>query len=317
MNEPIQEIVSVVIPSRNRPQLVSKAVRSALAQTVKLIEVIVIVDGPDASTVKELQQIEDPRLIVIELLANKGPAGARNAGVKAAKGTWIAFLDDDDEWLPEKIERQLEVAHQSPYADPIVSCRFFALTGSGKLIWPKRLPIPSEPISEYLYVRKSLFRGETAICTPTILAKKELLEQTPFNEDLRIHEDWDWLLKVSMNERVGIEFVPEPMAIINLTFTPNRKSLSNINNWQYSLEWIRSVRHLVTARAYSSFITTVVSSQAAIQGNWQCFLPLLTEAVTVGKPRPIDICSYLLMWLVPQNLRQRLRLLLTKQKKIH
>lgn len=309
MNETTQTIVTVIIPSRNRPQLVSRSVKSALAQTVELIEVIVVVDGPDEFTVKELKQIEDPRLIVIELPSNKGASGARNEGVKVARGTWIAFLDDDDEWLPEKIERQLEIANQSSYAYPIVCCRFFAITGSGKLIWPKRLPLPSEHISEYLYVRQSLVRGETCIYTSTILTKKQLLEKTPFNENLPVHEDWEWLLKVCQDGSAGVEFLPEPMAVLNVTLTTNRESLSNRNNWQYSLDWIRSVSHLVTPRAYSSFITTIVSSQAALQGNWQSFFPLLGEVVTVGNPRPLDICSYLLMWLVPQTLRQRLRLL--------
>lgn len=301
------KMVSVVIPSRNRPHLASKAVRSALAQTVKLIEVIVIVDGPDESTFKELQEIEDSRLRVIELPVNLGPAGARNAGVKEAKGTWIAFLDDDDEWLPEKIEHQLEVANKTPYAFPIISCRFFAHTSHGELIWPTRLPLPSEPVSEYLFVRNSLFQGETFIATPTILVKKELLEKILFNENLPRHEDLDWLVKVSIMEGVGIEFVPEPLAIINVVYSLKRKSLSNIHNWQYSLEWIRSVRHLVTARAYSAFMTTVVSSQASIEGDWKAFLPLLGEALRVGQPRPLDILLYILMWLVPQNLRQRLR----------
>lgn len=315
VSEPIKEMVSVVIPSRNRPHLANRAVRSALAQTVQLIEVIVIVDGPDESTVKELQQIEDSRLRVIELLVNLGPAGARNTGVKEAKGTWIAFLDDDDEWLPEKIERQLEVVHKTPYTLPIISCRFFAHTSTGESIWPKRLPLPSEPVSEYLLVRNSLFQGETFIATPTILTKKELLEKIPFNENLPRHEDLDWLVKVSVIEGVGIEFVPEPLAIINAIYSLKRKSLSNINDWQYSLEWIRSVRHLVTERAYSAFITTFVSPQASIEGDWQAFLPLLGEALTVGQPRPLDILLYVLMWLVPQDLRQRLRKLVEYCKK--
>ena len=313
MSESLEELVSAVIPTRNRPSMASKAARSALAQTIKSIEVIVVVDGPDEATVNELKQIEDPRLRVIALPVNLGPSGARNAGVKEAKGTWIAFLDDDDEWLPQKIARQLEVAHKSPYAFPIVSCRFFAQTANGELIWPKRLPLPSEPVSEYLFVRNSLFVGETFIATPTILVQKQLLEKIPFNENLARHEDFDWLVRVSMTAGVGIDFVPEPMAIINAIYTPNRKSLSNINNWQYSLDWIHSVRDLVTPLAYSGFVTTVISSQASTERNYQSFGPLLWEAIRFGQPRPLDILLYLAMWLIPKNFRQVLRFVLNRK----
>lgn len=312
MNENNQVVVSIVIPTRNRPYIVSKAVRSALAQTIKSIEVIVVVDGPDEATVNELKQLEDLRLRVIPLPVNLGSSGARNVGVREAKGNWIAFLDDDDEWLPEKIERQLEVAHQSTYAFPIVSCRFFANTSEGQLIWPKRLPLPSEPVSEYLFVRNSLFVGETFIATSTILTRKELLEKIPFNENLPRHEDFDWLVRVSVIEGVGIEFISEPMAILNVVWVSNRKSLSNINKWQYSLNWVRSVRDIVTSRAYSSLVTTIVSAQASAERDFRAFVPLLWEAMKFGKPRFLDILLYLSMWLIPRNFRQLLRFIFNR-----
>ncbi len=307
MSESLKDLVSVVIPTRNRPDIASKAVKSALAQTFKSIEVIVVLDGPDEATVNELKQIEDPRLRVIELPVNGGAARARNIGVKEAKGNWIAFLDDDDEWLPEKIERQLELAHQSPYTFPVISCRFIADTSEGKSIWPKRLPAPSEPISEYLFLRNTLFVGEAFLAIPTVLSRKELLENVPLKENLPRHEDFDWFVRVGVIEGVGFEFVPEPMAILNVKYTRKRKSLSNINNWQYSLDWINSVRELVTPRAYSAFVTTVVSYQAASEQNFRAFFPLLWKAIRFGKPRLFDFLLYLSMWLIPRDFRQVVR----------
>jgi glycosyltransferase involved in cell wall biosynthesis len=314
MTEFVPEMISVVIPSRNRPQIASRAVKSALAQTLQLIEVIVVVDGPDPATVDELAQIEDSRLKVIELPVNIGAAGARNAGVRAAKGTWIAFLDDDDQWLPLKLERQLEVARQSIHTAPIVSSRFFAHTAKGEFIWPTKLPAPNQSVAEYLFVRNSLFLGEAFLVTPTILARKELLEKLPFNQNLPRHEDLDWLIRASLDPDVGIEFVPEPMAIVNMIHTQNRQSLSNVNDWQYSLDWIRSLRGLIAPGAYSGFIIAVVGPQAATTGNWRAFGSLLREAFRLGKPRPFDLLVYLLMWLVPQNLRQKLRSLIAGKK---
>ncbi|MEH2423093.1 MAG: glycosyltransferase family 2 protein [Nostoc sp.] len=313
VNESNQTIVSVVIPTRNRPQIVARGVITALTQTLQSIEVIVIIDGPDQETVNVLSQITDPRLRVVELPKNIGPSGARNTGVREAKGTWIAFLDDDDEWLPQKLQRQLEVANNSHYDFPVVASRFISQTQKGEFICPRRLPKLSEPISEYLFARNSFFKGEGCIQTSTIFVKKELVQKIPLEEKFYRHEDWEWLLRVSAIEGVGVEFVPEPMAIWHSEM--GIKRLSNINDWQYSLDWIRSTRNLVTPKAYSGFIATIITPSASLVGDWKAFFPLLWEAIRWGKLRPIDICLYLTMWLFPQQFRQQVRSIFTKKFK--
>src|ERR1700758_1632604 len=101
--EPSQPLVSAVIPTRNRPDLVCRAVRSALAQTYPNIEVIVVIDGPDPVSFASLEVLGDPRIRIIALKESVGGSEARNTGAREAKGSYIALLDDDDEWLPEKI----------------------------------------------------------------------------------------------------------------------------------------------------------------------------------------------------------------------
>ena len=115
-----EPIVSVVIPTLNRPHLVVRAVRSALAQTLDAIEVIIVVDGPDEVTIQVLRQIDDARVRVKPLPLHVGLGKARNAGVEEARSRWVAFLDDDDEWFPQKLEAQLHTAQQSAYRCPIV-----------------------------------------------------------------------------------------------------------------------------------------------------------------------------------------------------
>lgn len=303
-------LVSVVIPTRNRSLLAKRAVQSVLIQTLKEIEVIVIIDGPDEATVRELSSIDDPRLRVIELPVSGGASEARNTGVTQAQGEWIAFLDDDDEWFPQKLERQLEVANLSQYTFPIIGSCLIARTPKGDFVRPKRFLRPSEALSEYLLVRNSLFPGEGLIQTSVIFTKKELLQKVPFR-DLRRHQDWDWLLRVSTLEGVGIEFVPEPLAIWYIE--EKRSSVSSTSNWQNSLSWIRENRNLVTPRAYSAFIMVEVGPRAAQGGEWNSFLPLLWEAMRLGEPKPIDFLLYLSMWLIPQEARRSLRALLGKQ----
>jgi glycosyltransferase involved in cell wall biosynthesis len=100
-------LVSVVIPTWNRRQLVQEAIASVLAQTYINFELIVVDDGSTDRTVEELRRLDDPRLHVIAAEHTGSAAISRNVGIKEAKGEWIAFLDSDDLWMPDKLELQL------------------------------------------------------------------------------------------------------------------------------------------------------------------------------------------------------------------
>ena len=307
----LEPLVSVVIPTHHRPLLVQRAVKSALAQTLSQIEVIVVIDGPEEDTSVALAIVDDPRLRVIELPTNQGCSAARKTGITAAKARWIAHLDDDDEWMPQKLDLQLEAVKRSQYALPIATCYVIVRSPKGEGIWPRRRPRQSEPLSEYLFVRNTLFQGEGLIQSSTILTSKELLEKVPLNPDLQRHDDWDWLLRANALEGVGIEFVPEPLSIWYLG--ENRPSLSSTNNWQRSFNWIQEKRDLVTPRAYSCFILVEVSARAARAGDWKAFWLLLWAAIRQGSPQPVDLCLYLGMWLIPTATRTKLRNLLTRK----
>ena len=204
--------VSTVIPTRNRPDMVTRAVRSALAQSLQDCEVIVVLDGPDQRTTEALQ-INDPRLRVVQLPESSGACHARNIGVLEARGEWVAFLDDDDEWLPTKLEKQLHIAECSSFANPIVSCRFFARTPKGEYRWPRRTPELHEAASEYLFGRRSLVRGEAFLSCSTLLARRQLFLDVPFSKKLYRHQDADWILRSTARSDVGLEFIPEPLVI--------------------------------------------------------------------------------------------------------
>jgi glycosyltransferase involved in cell wall biosynthesis len=302
-----------VIPTYRRPLLVTRAVQSALAQTLSQIEVIVVIDGPDEATREALLTIDDSRLKVVELPTNQGCCAARRAGVTAAQAKWVAHLDDDDEWMPQKLELQLEAIRNSQYTFPIASCYLVVRSPQGEFVWPRRPPTESEPLSEYLFVRHSLFQGEGLIQASTILTSKELLEKVPPSLTAKRHDDWDWLLRAITIEGVGIEFVPQPLSIWYLR--EKGQSLSMTPDWQYSFSWIKAKRDLVTPRAYSSFILAEVSSKAAIVGDWEAFWSLLWEALRQGSPTPVDLCLYLGMWLIPPQTRRWLRNFLTRERK--
>jgi glycosyltransferase involved in cell wall biosynthesis len=107
--DPVRPAVTVVIPTRNRLPLLRQALASALAQTGVDIEVVVVDDGSTDGTNAYLQALRDPRLQVVDG-AGGGVSRARNAGLAAARNEWVAFLDDDDLWAPDKLAAQLDAA---------------------------------------------------------------------------------------------------------------------------------------------------------------------------------------------------------------
>lgn len=293
-------LVSAVIPTRGRAELVVRAIQTALNQTYSNIEVIVVVDGADADTTFALSNIDEPRLQVVTLPQTAGGASARNAGVANARGEWIAFLDDDDEWLPGKIESQMALAKNSASAEPIVSCRFRARTDAGECIWPTRLPNSAESISDYLLVRNGLKRTEGFIATPTILARRSLLLRVTFTSGLKRHQDWDWVLRAMSEPEVCVVFCPEALVVCNML---SENSTSRKSDWRFSLEWIRKMRPLISKRAYASFLTCHVAWQAAAEGAWPEFFPLLMEAVSRGSIRIGDLARYAGFWFTPRTCR--------------
>ncbi|MGA2114625.1 MAG: glycosyltransferase family 2 protein [Bryobacteraceae bacterium] len=300
-------LVTAVIPTRNRPEFVQHAVASALGQTFNNLEVVVVIDGPDPATEAALRAVSDSRLRVLVLPEHVGGSGARNAGVCAAHGEWIAFLDDDDEWLPQKVNQQVAVARNSAFEYPIVSSQVIARTPDGDHIWPRRRP--EQPLSEYLFARNSWSYGEGVLQTTTLFAPKELFLRCGFTAGLKRYQDWDWLLRSIQQPGAGLEFIAEPLAIWQIE--RSRPSVSRTFDWEFSVGWIRRNKDRVTPRAYAGFIAATVASEASAQRAWRAFLGLLWEMSRNGAPKLFDYALYLGMWL-PAGLRRRLARLLSR-----
>lgn len=160
--------ISVIIPLYNRESLISTVLDSVLSQTAlqHICEIIVVDDGSrDSSSliVRDYISSHDTVPIVLISQTNQGVAAARNTGIQLARGDWIAFLDDDDIWLPNKIERQVEIISKHPEID------FLGCNHNGKplrILWRKieslysvklhDLCIKSFPVTPSILVRKSV-----------------------------------------------------------------------------------------------------------------------------------------------------------------
>jgi glycosyltransferase involved in cell wall biosynthesis len=299
--------VSAVIPTHGRPALVMRAVRSVLAQTLREIEAIIIIDGHDPVTEHALNALaqEDSRVRVIALTTRVGGSAARNRGVEHACGEWIAFLDDDDEWLPEKLQAQLDVVGSSTAPIAIGTCKIVARTPREDYVWPRRLPDPAEPICDYLLARRTLSRGEGSIQTSTFFVRRSLMLAHPFKAGQLKHQDTEWLLRVGRLPGAQAVFVDHVMAIHYIE--EERSSVSSRSNWRYSLAWARSDRHLFTPRALTGFVFHQIAPEAAEQRDWRAFPTLLWEGFRYGRSTPRDYAIFLAMWLLPRRRRRRLR----------
>jgi len=296
-----QEMVTVVIPTRNRPDMVTRAVESALAQTYAPLEVIVIIDGPDPATEERLAALADPRLVVIPLQKNRGAAGARNLGVERARGAWIAFLDDDDEWMPGKIAVQM-AARPAGVRYPIMSCRCKVVTACGDFEWPRRLCTPQDAIGDYLFVRHGLFKGETFAPTTTLLAPKALLQRLPIPKSA--FDDWEWLIACGRVQGCALVTVPEVLAI-HYTET-DRITLSTCHNIDQALSWAESMRPMLSPRAYACLLLQATGGEQAAR-TAAVRRRILKSALRDGAPTPMALATFLMHSLMPVGLRRRLR----------
>ncbi len=305
-------LVSAIIPTRNRPALFIRAVRSVLGQTHRDIDIVIVIDGRDPATVAAISSISDPRVRVFELTENVGSANARNIGVQHAKGKWVAFLDDDDEWLPHKIERQLDCARHSKLTHPVVACRVIGRTPHRDYIWPRRFPRDDERLIDYLFARNSWFRGEGHIATSAIFAERDLMLAVPFTRGMSHNDDTDWLVRICVREDVGVEFVKDPLAIWYIE--ERRLCVSMQSDWRRTHAWLKSVRPHITRRAYSGFIATQLAGEAGRQHAWTAFFPLLSDMCFCGKLKPMDLALYLGNWAMPESLRSSIRSLLYREQ---
>lgn len=190
--------VSVIIPTRNRLILLQRAIESILSQTYKDFEIIVVDDDSDDSTSdvcrKYIEQYEN-----IKYIRNKkyvGGAEARNIGMHQARGNIIAFLDDDDEWLPQKLEKQIEVFHNNPSVGIVGSNYLWIDTDNNKI--EKKDVLKKQSF-------KTLLIDNTLGSFSFISIKKELFDKYGgIRTDMKSAQDWNFWLKLAPHTQIYI-----------------------------------------------------------------------------------------------------------------
>lgn len=202
-------LVSVIMPTRNRAELLKRSIASILAQTYRNLELIVVNDASTDHTAETLAAITDPRLRVLHRAQNAGAAAARNAGIAMARGELLAFQDDDDFWLVQKLEKQVAAMTAAP----------------AHTVWCLGAYIRVEP-HRNRYIGGPFYLGEldfdrgmgrwrpdySLIATPAWLVRRSAFERVGvFDERLRSWDDWELALRLSTVSKPA--FVDQPLFI--------------------------------------------------------------------------------------------------------
>lgn len=234
--------VSVIIPTTLRPQL-PVAVESAKAQSIgrHRVHLVIVADvnlDPDSLAAWKKTLNLGSEDLMIATGGGHGGGGARKMGTKLATGDWIAYLDDDDEWDVNKLELQIEhlLALGEDRHNCVVATRVRqrnVADGRTSRIVPSTALTSGQQLEEYLFRRRSANIGRATMYTSTLMTSAQLAKRVQWRQDLKRHQDWDWLLRAAA-QGARVEQLESPLVTI---WTGSEGSISGSKNWKASLEW--------------------------------------------------------------------------------
>ena len=198
--------VSVIIPTWNRAETIPRAIKSALSQTLPPLEILVCDDGSTDKTYEIIKSLSSPKVRWISNQHTGLPAVPRNRGIKEANGEWLAFLDSDDEWLPNRLKTQLEIAEKNNSKVVVSNAYRFVLPKGivGNLLdWNKDKLTFSDLIKE-----------NKIICSSVLIQHASLFTKVfgfPENKNLRAIEDYALWLRVAT--QTDFAYISEPLLI--------------------------------------------------------------------------------------------------------
>lgn len=227
------KMISIILPTYNRAELISETIQSILNQTYIDFELIVVSDGFQNKTKQVVESFKDIRLKYYEIQHSGRPSVPRNFGIKQAKGQYLAFCDDDDIWMPEKLELQLAKIVEDDRIG-LVYAKCLLKEGSRERIIPKK--------SKEGFIFKELFLSFCPIATSTVLIRHKVIEDVGlFDEDikLKVVEDYDFWLRIA--KKYKIVYVKKVLIV-------HREGQDSISNSGILLKWKR--QYLVPSKFY-------------------------------------------------------------------
>jgi glycosyltransferase involved in cell wall biosynthesis len=275
----VTHTISAVIPTLGRPSL-ARAVQSALDQTRPVCEVIVVADTDETVTVPP-----DSRIKVLYNAFRLGSAVCRQLGIDSARGSLIALLDDDDEWYPTKLERQLKAVGAEFGCHWIASSRIVVLgPGDRRRIWPRRLIGPEDSVAEYLFRFNDLRYGRAVLQTSTLCFPTDLAREVRWDAHAgAAHDEWSWLIRVQRTfPDLRVIQLPDVLATYNVQNPSVSRDRSDTTDSyiEWGLQYLRDESPRVLGDYLCTSPVSAAVSARSLPGVWRS----LRSAVQRGRP---------------------------------
>jgi len=281
--------VSIILPTYNRSGMINRAILSVLNQTYKDIELIIVDDFSQdwEVTYDFLQNLNDNRVKYIRHNKNMNGAVSRNTGIDKAQGGFIAFIDSDDEWDIDKLEKQVDCL-MSYGSNVILSCRSRVIRRKFIEILPRSL-YKGENLSEYLFV------DDGYLPTPSLIMKKNVALKIKFCPNLKRHQDYDFLLR-AYAQGVKIEMLEDCL----VTVYANHKERSEERGAGYTIsnEFLNDYQMYMTERAKINFyVKCVLFYMARNKKRFKALFDMLDlkKIKALGSKNYILYCSYVML----------------------
>lgn len=205
MNTKNKPLISVIVPTYNRAHIISRAIRSIFSQGYDYIEVIIVDDASSDNTEEVVKAFQKDNIIYRRLSNNSGASAARNEGINIAKGDFIAFLDSDDEWLSDMINRQLAIFKNNPTIDASFTAFIRHYGNNPEYIAPTKKNNNKKML-------ESLLRNNFITAQTLMLKRACINELGGFDESLSHREDWDLGIRLISSKK--FYFIDQPLAVV-------------------------------------------------------------------------------------------------------
>lgn len=235
-------LVSAIIITHNRKKLVNKAIKSVKKQSYSSIECIVVDDASDDGTkelLEEKAQKEGFRYIYIHKNESKGGNHARNVGILASKGNYIAFLDDDDEWFTEKIALQVEYLNAHPEIGIVHCAKIFEYNYNEK----KEQELSSLPEGDF----KEKVWSRVPFTTSCILVRREMFDKVGmFDENLRFWQEYELGIRMCQETKIGV--VKKHLVLYRVIQNDKNRLTNKISGWEDAVTYIENKHNALLSK---------------------------------------------------------------------
>ncbi|EKP0309778.1 glycosyltransferase family 2 protein [Aeromonas veronii] len=247
---------SIIIPVYNRDEPLQRALDSLSRQTCGNFEVIIIDDGSTPEFGERIQALvttlADSRFSVICYQPNRNGAYARNRGIEVARGEYLCFLDSDDEWLPEKLERIDQILAIEPHWQVIHHPYQNVVRGERSTPFPTVARRADESVAEYSFCTNRI-GGIQSSC---LIVKRELAQRVRFNDKLRGHQDWDFALRLGA-ETDRFLFIDQVLTLRHVADAASGM-VSRSLDYPYSLAFLHDYKGYFSSQAQAGYAAHVL-----------------------------------------------------------